>query len=44
LAKEKDSKGLTIHASQKLRNDSPFHLPLGTFSFWGNGINLIDEK
>lgn len=35
---------LTIHASQELSDDSSFHLSLSILSFWGDGIDLIDEE
>jgi len=44
LANGEIPKKHTVHAGQKLRNDSPFHFSLGTFSFWRNGIDLVDEQ
>jgi len=34
----------TIHARQELGYDPSFHFPLSTFTFWGDGINLVDEQ
>ena len=35
---------LTIHAGKELCNYPSLHLPLRTFSFGGNGIDLVNEE